>query len=257
MIERSDKKGHPETDVDGLVSPRTGFAGIFSGLNLPNLIQMLAMNSFTGGIRLQRGVETSEIFLRDGEIVHATWGTLTGVEAFGRILSWEQGEIQLDPDETPPKETIDIPWESLLIQSIARIEESGTRPTAPEPTPPARAPHAFETLQLNRLYSSAMGWSDVVNCLIFLVETGEIVRPTAVPQKFREWANGFRDLLRRAFSLQALDGNPDPQMLSVTLERRTWILIPHYFHIVAMELKRGVDPSEIQRRVQRTLSEGR
>jgi hypothetical protein len=77
-----------------------------------------------------------------------------------------------------------------------------------------------------------------------------------VPQKFREWVDGFREILRGVSAFRLLEDDADPQMLSVTLERRTWILIPHNLHVVAMELKRGVDPQEIQRRVRRTLNEG-
>ena len=256
MIERSDNKGYPAANLDRLVTPRKGFAGQFSGLDLPNLIQMLALNAFTGALRLQQGGDSGAIYLNGGEIVHAVCGEVTGVEGFSRILAWEGGEIRLEPEELAPVVTIDIPWQSLLIQAVARIEDTKGRTPSSEPAPSPRVPQAMETLLLHKLYSISRNWGGVINCLVYAVDKGEIVRPTVIPPKLREWADMFRVLFQRSLGLQILDGNPRPHMISVTLEKRTWILIPHNSHLMAMELERGVDPRDIQRRVKQTLSEG-
>lgn len=61
------------------------------------------------------------VFFRNGEVVHAEAGQLTGEEAFYEILSWEVGVFECDT--TPGQvETIRENWDFLLMESMRRID---------------------------------------------------------------------------------------------------------------------------------------
>jgi hypothetical protein len=257
MVDRSDEKGSPTRAVDSMISPKKGFTGLFAGLDLPNMIQMLAMNGVSGRIRLQRGRDSGEVFLKGGEIVHAACGSATGIEGFRRLMSWEGGEIQVDPDALPERETIDIPWHALLIQTMATIEDQRAAPAAAraeEPSSP-RAPQAAETFQLHTLYSHASQWSGVQNCLIYSVDRAEVVRPSVPGPHMQEWGKLFGKLLEWGRSLPPVNETAPPSMVVVTLQKRTWVLVSHNTHIVALEISRGVDVKELYRTVRNVLSE--
>jgi hypothetical protein len=251
-------KGPVPEAADGAAGSPKGFTGVFSGLDLPNLVQMLAMNAVTGALRLERQGEVGELFFKAGEIVHAACGGLTGAPGFSRILRWESGQIQLQPNVLPPQETIDIPWHALLIQTMAKIEDQKARKEpAEEISALPRPPQAAETLQLNNFFSMTVDWPGILNCMILQVDTGEITRPKVALPKMRQWAELFADLFRRAQGLQVEGKEQGPVMMSVTLERRNWVLIPHQGLLVALEVERGIDLAEIQRRVRLALRQER
>jgi hypothetical protein len=258
MIDRSDHQDHRDGPVQQATQPRKGFTGLFAGLDLPNLLQMLAVNSITGCLRLRRETESGEIFLKGGEIVHATCGPLTGVEGFFRILSWEEGETRLEPDLLPPLESINLPWHALLIQTMAKLEDQKSQPPPEEapPSPAPRAPQALETMQLHKLYTSAMSWGWVQSCLIGNLEKREIIRPSVLVPKLRQWVTIFAEMWERSKIPGVVEADSQPFMISVTLEKRNWILILHGSYLIALEVSRGVDMAEIHRKVRRVLSEG-
>ena len=65
-----------------------GFEGAVAGLTLPDVIQMNALNRFSGCISVHFGQHAGLIFFRDGEIIHAEQGEKTGEDAFYEILQW-------------------------------------------------------------------------------------------------------------------------------------------------------------------------
>ncbi len=256
MIDSSDHKGRQDGPAQEVIPSRKGFTGLFAGLDLPNLLQMLAVNGLTGCLRLSRGSDSGEIFLKGGEIVHAACGPLVGIEGFFRILSWEDGETRLVPDALPPRESIDLPWHALLIQAVARLEDQKNQPVEDEAPPPPRAPQALETMQLHKLYTSAMEWGWVHNCLIGNLEKREIIRPSGLVPKLRQWVTIFADIWERSRLPGGSEEDSQPFMISITLEKRNWILIRRGSYFIALEVSKGVDMGEIHRKVKRILSEG-
>jgi hypothetical protein len=257
MNETSRDKGTSPEAAETVPSAAKGFTGVFSGLDLPNLVQMLAMNAFSGALRLGRGEDVGELFFRAGEIVHAACGPVTGMEGFSRILGWESGQIHLEPNAVPAQETIDMPWHALLIQTMAKIEDGKAKEAlAEEPPPPPRAPQATETLQLNTFFSIATGWPEVASCMVLSADKGEIIRPSVALPKMREWAETFTQLFQQAQGLRVPGQAPGPIMMSVTLEKRHWILVPHSAFLVALEVSRGMDFGEMARKVRLVLRQG-
>jgi hypothetical protein len=255
MIDRSDNKDRIETPMDEMKDPEKGFSGYLSGFDLATLIQTCALNGITGSLQITYEGEKGQVFFKQGEIIHALCGGLNGLQAFHRIFAWQGGDIHLEPDVLPARETIELHWNALVIDAMARIEEQAADQSADEITPEARTTAAVETFQLNKLYSDALNWGEVRNCVIYALETEKVLRPSSSIMAVKEWAQVFGELFFHTKDLWASEGTPSPRMLSVTLNQGTWILVPHGSYLIALEITRGVDVGGLHRKVLRALTE--
>jgi predicted regulator of Ras-like GTPase activity (Roadblock/LC7/MglB family) len=113
---------------DVLTEAPDGFEGAVAGLTLPDVIQMNALNRFSGGISVHFGQRTGIIFFRDGEIIHAEQGEKTGEAAFYEILRWPGGKFNLQPKVTTTSFTIRESWKFLLMEACRLLDENRTRP---------------------------------------------------------------------------------------------------------------------------------
>lgn len=112
---------------DVLADTPDGFEGAVAGLTLPDVIQMNALNRFSGGISVHFGQKTGIIFFRDGEIIHAEQGEKTGETAFYEILQWPGGKFNLQPKITTTSFTIRESWKFLLMEACRLFDENRNR----------------------------------------------------------------------------------------------------------------------------------
>jgi len=96
--------------------------GDLNQLSLPNIIQLLKSGGQTGKLDLSDGTNNGEIFLQQGNIVHAVAGVQIGEEAFYTLLSWLHGDFNFVSDIEAPDQTITTGTELLLIEGKKRIE---------------------------------------------------------------------------------------------------------------------------------------
>jgi predicted regulator of Ras-like GTPase activity (Roadblock/LC7/MglB family) len=124
---------------DLLAETPDGFEGAVAGLTLPDVIQMNALNRFSGGITVHYRQKTGVIFFRDGEIIHAEQGEEIGEAAFYEILRWPGGKFDLKPKVTTTSFTIREGWKFLLLEACRLVDES-RNPRGHEMSPEKRAP---------------------------------------------------------------------------------------------------------------------
>jgi predicted regulator of Ras-like GTPase activity (Roadblock/LC7/MglB family) len=117
-----------------------GFEGGVAGLDLPALVQLNAMNRFSGCFRVSHGARTGMIFFRDGEIVHAEEGARSGEEAFCEMVTWPGGRFSVEPNVVTARRTIHKSCNHLLLDAHRIIDERRQREgtATPPPVPPAR-----------------------------------------------------------------------------------------------------------------------
>jgi len=70
-----------------------------------------------------RGTERGYIYLRNGQMVHARLGDLTGEEAVYALAIWSNGDFQFMPGEEPDSVTIEKTNTSLLMEAARRLDE--------------------------------------------------------------------------------------------------------------------------------------
>jgi len=99
------------------------FQGSLRELPLPDVIQLVAVSGKTGSFALKNGPESGRIFLRKGQIIHATAGSLVGEQAVYELARWSEGEFAFTPGVETDIESIDKSNTNLLMEAARQIDE--------------------------------------------------------------------------------------------------------------------------------------
>lgn len=99
------------------------FQGSLAELHLPDIIQLISVSGKTGVFHLQDGPLKGEIFLADGQIVHAQLEEATGEEAVYALAIWSRGEFKFEPGVATPLRTISKSNTNLLMEAARRLDE--------------------------------------------------------------------------------------------------------------------------------------
>lgn len=146
--------------------PSFATSGAMSGrleeVSLPDILQMFGASQKSGTLHLQDRDKSATLHLRQGRVVFASLvasPSLPPLQAAHRILTWERGAFELQPEEQRPfPEEIREPTEALLMEALRRLDELRALP-APDPgavftlasnSPPLREldPEELDLLQL-------------------------------------------------------------------------------------------------------------
>jgi CheY-like chemotaxis protein len=125
--------------------PRTEpeLEGDLAQVALFDLLQMFAVNRRTGKLKVESvdalsrssgfrsrsstppgGVgRTGEIWVRDGRVVDAVWGSIVGEKALYRIVTLRSGRFVFVPNVEPSRDRIEAPTEQLLMEAVRRADE--------------------------------------------------------------------------------------------------------------------------------------
>ena len=124
--------------------------GNLSQMNVIDLMQSLEMGRKSCQLSLSNEGDKCEVFFVEGQVKHATYGSLVGDQAVFKVLRWTGGNFQLDFEGKTDKETTQLNTQGLLMEGLRLLDES-TRDggdaeavaEAPvESAPPASAPPA-------------------------------------------------------------------------------------------------------------------
>ena len=99
------------------------FQGSLKELPLPDIIQLVGVSGKTGKFTLTREGDRGYIFLKNGQMTHATVGDLVGEEAIYSLAIWNQGEFQFSPGDEPDRQTITKSNTNLLMEAARRLDE--------------------------------------------------------------------------------------------------------------------------------------
>jgi hypothetical protein len=99
------------------------FQGSLKELPLPDIIQLVSVSGKTGKFTLTRDADRGSIFLKNGQMVHATIGDLVGEEAIYSLAIWNHGEFQFSPGEDSDRQTITKSNTNLLMEAARRLDE--------------------------------------------------------------------------------------------------------------------------------------
>jgi hypothetical protein len=143
-----------QTPVQG-----SGFSARLQDASLWDLIQFECMRRSRRIVRVSSRGLLGYVFFRDGDVVHATTGRQNGEAALGEMLNWQDGVFETWTGTWPDRETINTPWQQVLLEvaqakdearaprltSVPSRESKGTRevvsiqPPRPIPTPLQKA----------------------------------------------------------------------------------------------------------------------
>ena len=104
---------------------RTRFAGDLSDVGVVDLVQTIELNRKSGIIHIvNRDTRRGSIFFRDGKVIDAEVGRLSGANALYRLFSWSEGQFAVEFKQIRRHDVIDTPMAPLLMEGMRRLDES-------------------------------------------------------------------------------------------------------------------------------------
>lgn len=105
-------------------TPDDGFHGMLRRVDLQNIIQMQCLGGNSCILEVSNPDSNGHIFIETGSIIHASVGNLNGERALQTLLKQHGGSFHLLPYEKPPVQTIQGPWEMVLIEAARVCDEA-------------------------------------------------------------------------------------------------------------------------------------
>jgi CheY-like chemotaxis protein len=109
--------------------------GNLSQMNVIDLMQSLEMGRKSCQLSLSNEGDRCEVFFVEGQVKHATYGSLLGDAAVFKVLRWTGGNFQLDFEGKTDKETTQLNTQGLLMEGLRLLDESQRDAGEPEPAP--------------------------------------------------------------------------------------------------------------------------
>jgi uncharacterized protein DUF4388 len=99
------------------------FQGSLAELHLPDIIQLISVSGKTGVFHLVDGSLKGQIFLHEGQIVHALLEDAIGEEAVYALAIWSRGDFKFEPGVATEHRTISRSNTNLLMEAARRLDE--------------------------------------------------------------------------------------------------------------------------------------
>jgi len=98
--------------------------GSLAQMNVIDLMQSLEMGRKSCQLSLTNEGDRCEVFFAEGQVKHATYGSLVGDQAVFKVLRWTGGSFQLDFEGKTDKETTQLNTQGLLMEGLRLLDES-------------------------------------------------------------------------------------------------------------------------------------
>jgi CheY-like chemotaxis protein len=103
---------------------RTRFAGDLADIGVVDLVQTIDLNRKSGIVHIvNRDGRRGAVFFRDGRVIDAEVGRLSGAEAMYRLFSWSDGRFEVEFKPIRRRDVIDLPSAALLMEGMRRLDE--------------------------------------------------------------------------------------------------------------------------------------
>src|SRR6185369_14605564 len=102
--------------------------GQLSDMSLAELIEFFCNQRKTGRLKIDYPRGHSVFFIKDGDLVDAKVGTLSGVEAVYFSLTLPNAAFDFSPDVQASRRTIEEKWTQVVLEGLRRLDE-GLSPT--------------------------------------------------------------------------------------------------------------------------------
>jgi len=128
--------------------------GNLSQMNVIDLMQSLEMGRKSCQLSLSNEGDKCEVFFAEGQVKHATYGSLVGDEAVFKVLRWTGGNFQINFEGKTDQETTQLNTQGLLMEGLRLLDEStregGGEPESAADTTPAPVAAAAPPAPLGR-----------------------------------------------------------------------------------------------------------
>ena len=99
-------------------------AGLLREMNLIDWMQSLEQGRKTCTLLLRSGKETCRLYFNQGQVTHAQCGHLTGNEAVYKVLTWADGEWEVDFTKSSSEHTTTMSTQGLMMEGLRLLDEA-------------------------------------------------------------------------------------------------------------------------------------
>jgi len=123
---------HAALDALASAAPQTGFRGVMQRVELNDVLQMECLARKSSILVVSTGDRQGQIYICDGEIIHAQVGQLQGEMALYGLLGLAGGQFALQPFTEPARRSISGQFQFLLMEAARLRDETSAQP-GPKP----------------------------------------------------------------------------------------------------------------------------
>jgi hypothetical protein len=84
---------------------------------------LLSAGGQTGLLHLSDGANTGDLYMQDGQLMHAVTGGQMGEGAVYALMAWQRGSFRFAPGEAAPEHSITMPTGQLLEEGSRHAKE--------------------------------------------------------------------------------------------------------------------------------------
>jgi len=153
-----------------------GLRGTLKDLHPADLLQMQCQAGGNSVLRVQRGTETLLVYFAGGQVVHAESAHKRGVEAVYELLTWEEGDFEVET--TPigaPERTITMPWTALVMEGMRRWDEARAISSSLAKSEEEAMPEETRRDKLTRILRTLVDTSGDLNGVALVSQDGLIM----------------------------------------------------------------------------------
>ncbi|HVA00023.1 MAG TPA: DUF4388 domain-containing protein [Terriglobia bacterium] len=99
-------------------------AGRLSEMNLIDWVQSLEQGRKTCTLLLRSGSDTCTLYFNQGQVTHAACGNLQGNEAVYKVLTWADGEWEVDFSRSSSEHTTTLSTQGLMMEGLRLLDEA-------------------------------------------------------------------------------------------------------------------------------------
>ena len=93
-------------------------------ISLIDWMQTLEQGRKTCALMLRSGSEECTIYFSDGHVTHAVCGDLKGDPAVFKVLTWMEGDWEVDFQKNSPEHTTTMSTQGLMMEGLRIMDES-------------------------------------------------------------------------------------------------------------------------------------
>lgn len=231
----------------------SGFQGSVGSLPLADLLQVWALNGFSGLVTVRSERRAGHLYFLEGEIVHAEADGLAGEAALRLIIGWPEGQFDLAPNTTTLNRTIHKSVSHLLLDAHRELDEARRVGGAPSP-PGGRHPVTPQGKEPSR--PGVLDQIRAIPGVTQLVRFGDDGRPVgaAGPEAEALAANGLYLALTHAAAVGATFGFRELAVAMLQNDRQSFILVHGSAGFLCVALEPGAPQDAIVAQVRSLLS---
>jgi predicted regulator of Ras-like GTPase activity (Roadblock/LC7/MglB family) len=100
-----------------------GINGNLKDISFADLVQIHCMDPRKAKMTVIHQEQEAKIFFANGQVIHAELGKNSGEEVIFEVLSWNEGNFEVDNEVDLPVRTINRMWSGLLLEGARRLDE--------------------------------------------------------------------------------------------------------------------------------------